>query len=173
MLYLFSSFLSFLLTLIIHIVISRIMAKRHQKSLKTLFVYLLGLGLHLWFCVSIIQPISVNQKGFIFLPLCFTSVVLYILFFCSFVVYYLSTYSNEVGPSVQIYLLMRKYKKRTLSQILQTFSDEELIYKRLTALKNGGFIHYKNNRYTILPKGIALSKLLNFYRALTRWESSG
>jgi hypothetical protein len=168
-----SACLFFTATLGCHILVSRILLSYGIKSLRLLILFAIGFLIHLQFFVSIIQPVSIGQQGLLFIPLPFTAALLYILLFVFYLIYYLSTYSGEIGPSIKIYLLMRRYGKRTFPQILREFSESDLIEHRLMSLLKGQFVSRKNNTYTILPKGKQLADAIRIYRAFVRWPSGG
>jgi hypothetical protein len=173
MLSIISVILCFIFTLLIHILISRILIFYGKKSLKLLYIFAFGLIFFAIFFVSIIQPISIDHKGIFFLPLPLTSIFLYILLFIFFIVYYLSTYSGEIGPSIKLYSILRRYGKRTFAQIVKDFPEKDYIFKRLFSLQEAKFISYRNDTYKILPQGKYLSDILNIYRSIIGWKSSG
>jgi hypothetical protein len=169
----FCACLAFIVTLLIHILISRILLSSGIKSVKLLVIFALGLLGYIQFFMTIIQPLSINHHGLWYTPLPLSSVLLYILLFIFYLIYYLSTYSGEVGPSIKLYMLLRQYGSRSRPEILREFSDQEFIHKRLNSLVEGNFISRNNNVYRVLPKGKKLADLIRLYRSVVGWESSG
>jgi hypothetical protein len=165
--------LAFAITLIIHILVSRILLSYDIKTMKLLLIFGLGfLGFNRFF-VSIIQPISLGYKGLFFIPLPLSAAFLYIFLFLFYLIYYLSTYSGEVGPSIKMYLMMRRFGKRTLTQIKNEFPEKDFIHKRLTSLVKGGFIYHDRGIFKILPKGRKFVFMIDFYRFITGWKLGG
>jgi hypothetical protein len=173
MLSIISACFFFTISFIIHVLLSRILLLLGKKSIKLLFVFGLGFIFHLVALSSLIQPSSSKYAGLISPPLPFTSALLYLLLFILFLIYYLSTYGGETGPSIKLYYILKKYKKRTLDQLLSGFSEADLIHKRLLSLKEGKFIAENKKAYIILPKGKRLAYIIKKYRSFVRWESSG
>jgi hypothetical protein len=165
--------LVFTITLIIHILVSRIFRLFGIKTMKLLLIFGLGLIVFNRFFVSIIQPVSLGYKGLFFVPLPISAIFFYILLFMFYLIYYLSTYSGETGPSIKLYLIMRRYGKRSLSQIQNEFPEKDFIHKRLASLVNSGFIIKNNRIYTASPQGKRFVQLIGFYRFITGWKLGG
>jgi predicted transcriptional regulator len=80
---------------------------------------------------------------------------------------------GDLGPSYKIIFLIHKHKNMTEKKILDSFSNQELIFGRLKYLTNQGLIKKNNSCYSILPKGKLIYKLISNYRQILNWPLGG
>ena len=173
MVYLFCSFICFFLSVVFHIVLSRILLLFGKKSilLTTVFV---GGGLAHFMSVTYLAKAFSNYDGNLFFtPLSLSSYLLYLILVFIYLVYFLSTYSGEQSPSLTLYFLLRDGKGRSLKKIKSEFPKKEMIDMRIASLENGQFIKKIKDKYFVLPRGEWLANVFRFYRKLLSWSSGG
>jgi hypothetical protein len=167
--YLLFSTIAFFVTIGLHVFIFRTFGIFTKRKNKLYSVFVIGFIIHSAIVFGFF-PISLLRNGE-FLPL--TSSCLYILLCMIYLIYFLATFSGEEGPSLKIYLMMRRYKKRNYHQISKQFSQHEVVEKRLNSLTCEGFVRYENNRYYVNKPGKRLVRLIESYRTILGWHSSG
>lgn len=173
MVYLLNSVFFFLISVIFHIVLSRIFLLFGRKSILLVSVFAVGGIMH--FIITLISlKQSINFESNLFLlPLPFTSFLLYMLLVFNYLIYFMATYWGEESPSLKLYFFLKNGEKRTFTEITAIFPKKELIDMRLEALVSGQFIKQKKDVYVIQPRGERLAYLFKLYRKFLGWQSSG
>lgn len=165
MIYLASSILFFLLMLMVHLSLHKLLARFGIKSFWTETIFFFGFILYIFIILPKIPDTS--------LPLPLTSAIFYLCLTGFHFVYYVSTLSGERSPSAEIFFLLRYKKVTRYKDIIGKFSDTELIKYRLNSLIKSHLVKKKGDRYFILPKGKKIVFAVNLYRQLLNWNSSG
>src|SRR3989344_2638066 len=173
MVYLLSSIVFFLFSIVIHIVLSRILLLFRKKSILLTAVFAGG-GLAHFISASFLAKAFSNYDGNLFFtPLSLSSYLLYLILVFIYLVYFLSTYSGEQSPSLTLYFLLRDGKGRSLSIIKREFPKKEMIDMRIKSLITGKFVKQNKDKYLILSRGEWLAYVFRLYRKLLSWSSSG
>ena len=173
MVYLFCSFICFFLSVVFHIVLSRILLLFGKKSILLTTVFAGG-GLAHFILTTYLQKAFLNKESNLFFaPLFLSSFLLYLLLVFIYLVYFLSTYSGEQSPSLTLYFLLRDGKGRSLKKIKSEFPKKEMIDMRIASLENGQFIKKIKDKYFVLPRGERLAYVFRLYRKALGWSSSG
>lgn len=169
MIHIFISVLVFILVTIIHVIVHRVCVLTGRKTFKSVAVYLLGL-------ISLVILPFLNIIGNLFpsvysLPL--TGIVFYSLISILYIMFFTSTYSQDVSPSIQLFLHIKQSPGISHHKLLRYFSEYELIDRRMHNLVQNGYIRKSSNKFYISNSGQTLIRLIDGYRHLLRWESSG
>lgn len=154
------SFISYLISVVIHVLLHRYLVRVGKKTFASVGVFFIGLVLH-------------AVVAFRFLPLPWTSTVLYGLLSWLHIIVFTESYYGDMGPSRKILAMLRKKHAMTYHEIVTLFSDQVLIENRIHNLERDGLIRGKNGHLCATKRGRNLHRLLQWYRALFHWESSG
>src|SRR3989338_4940149 len=173
MVYLFCSFLCFFLSVVFHIVLSRILLLFGKKSILLTTVFAGGGLAHFMSATFLAKAFSNYDGNLFFTPLSLSSYLLYLILVFIYLVYFLSTYSGEQSPSLTLYFLLRDGKGRSMSEIKSGFPKKEMIDMRIASLENGQFIKKIKDKYFVLPMGERLAYVFRLYRKALGWSSSG
>lgn len=149
MLYLLLSFIFFLLTALVHVLVKRLT--------------ILPLG----FVLNAIFMFWINK------PLPLTGIVIYGLLVFLYVIYFKSINLNEPSPSAAIYLLIKNQGEQTEREVLSKFSDKRLVINRLTDLEMEGFIKKREGRLYLTSKSFYLIKFFIFYSKILGLKEGG
>lgn len=175
MIYNLISLVVFAFTTICHIFLHRLLAKLGIRTFKSVSVY--GLGLIFIISLSsfnIIKHLFYNKTGTLqSLPIPITGIVLYSLLSILNIMFFTSPYMGNISPSYKILLLIKNSRGLSKKAILKSFSDQELIGKRLNNLVLDGFLQRNKKLFKILPKGQKLVSVIDYYRSWLKWKSSG
>lgn len=151
---------SYLLFAFIHILIHRYLVRIGKERFASIGVFFIGFIIH-------------AMIAFQFLPLPWTSIIAYSLLSWLHSILFTGPYNNDTGPSMTIYFALRSRLRMTHSELLNVLSDEILILQRLRHLQSSGLITKNHGTYTATPRGKRLDTLLESYRGLLGWKSSG
>jgi hypothetical protein len=173
MIYIFFGFIFFILTALIHIILSRryFLIGRKIKFFWGTFVF--GLGGFIVFQYILIHSGIFFERRLLYIPIPFSACLSYIFLSFLYFIYFLSTFSGEESPSVKLYLLLKNGQKRTYKQIIGSFTDNEMVGVRIRSLITDKLINRSKSSYKILPKGKIVAQLFMWYRSLLGWKSSG
>jgi len=164
----------FLCVCILHSLIHRIFLKFQIISFKTMLLYPVGFGVLLYLIAN--DVIST-------MPI--TSIYLYIFLSCYVALMYITPYLGTKMPSSIILDELLVHKKMKKSQLLQLFTEEELIDKRIDDLVNHGYLtrctnsdsrlknKEKRDRLLVTGKGMILYRLIRVYEILFHWKVGG
>lgn len=173
MFYLLSSLIFFTLSVVCHVILTRILLLFGKKSILSVSIFILGGLIYGIFSHLIVNQTHIQDKSYFFLPLPLSSFLLYLLFVLNYLIYFLSTYSGEESPSLKLYFLIKNSSGKTLREIVHEFPKKKMIDSRFESLEKGNFIQSKKNLYVILPRGVRLANMFKLYRKFLGWQSSG
>lgn len=154
------SILVYLCFVCVHVFLHRYLVRIGKKTFASVGVFFIGLVVH-------------SAVAFRFYPLPLTSIVLYGLLSWLHVIVYTESYYGDMGPSRKILAALRKKREMTEQEIIGLFSNQVLIKKRIQHLQQDDVVREKNGYLLATEKGLRLHRLLEGYRALLKWESSG
>ena len=174
--YIAISLISFLLTVTAHILIHRFLAKYKIITFKTTVVFIIGFSINTLLIFLKVtkcsdEIICLNNWWTFSIPV--TSSILYILLVFDYLAFFASPYLGDESPSSKIFLLVRKKKTATFAQIINTFSNQELISKRIDDLVRSKLVEKSGNQIVISDRGKTFLKIMNLYRKLLVWEMIG
>ena len=172
MVFLLFSVISYLVCTGIHAMLHRLLARWRKMTFASVWIFLLGLifqVVNVWYFLHPSDPWNSIWN----LPLQWTSIVMYGLLVWLHIILYTGPYFGDQGPSIRIRKRLTASGPMTLEEIRNLFSDHVLIEKRIHDLIAGEFIEKRNGRFTATSKGFRLHNLLEQYRKLIRWDSSG
>jgi len=175
MIYILISLVVFICTTIVHVFLHRLLTKLGIRTFKSVSIYGMGL-IFLIFLFSFNIPASLfpDKPGTLMnLPIPITAIVLYSLLSILNIMFFTSPYMNNTSPSYKIFLQIRQSRGLSKQEIVRSFSDQELIGKRLNNLVLDGYLQKNKKRFKILPKGKKIISIIDFYRSWLKWESSG
>lgn len=154
------SLLSYVIFVGIHVILHRYLVRIDKKTFASVLVFFIGLLIH-------------AGISFLFLPLPWTSITLYGLLSWLHIVIFTESYYGDMGPSRQILAALKEKKAMTYQEIVNLFSDHVLIEKRIHNLQHDGLVTGDKSRLQATGRGLKLHRLLESYRALLQWKSSG
>lgn len=154
--YLFS-FFYYLITVFIHALIYRFFSRQNFFR-KTLLVFSAGTVIVFW----------LNSNN----SYTYSATLLYFLLISLHLVFFTSPLLGDEGPSAKINFLLDKNKKMSGKELVNSFTDDDLIIKRLREME-GRLITKKSGKYFLTDKGNKLMTLVNFYRHLMAWGDWG
>lgn len=154
------SILVYLCSVCVHIFLHRWLVSIGKVTFASVGVFCIGFFVHAGIAISYLS-----------LPL--TSIVLYCLLAVLHIIFFTSPYNNDLGPSITLYFALQKHRVMTEKELLSLLSDEVLIHQRLRDLQSSGLIYRTKNSASATEKGKSLDRLLETYRRLLGWKSSG
>lgn len=160
MFFVFLIHLIYFLIIIVHILLSRLKAfPKFQLNV----LWLMGVlgGVVYWWISSGQQ--AAKDSLWLF-PLRGSAFILYLLLFYPYYSYF--TNADCDGPSQRILVLLKKYGRMTYDELLERTSAKQLAMIRLNDLCEHGFIQSADGRYSLLPKGVLLTRCVMIYQHL-------
>lgn len=171
MIFIVVSLISFIFTVLVHILFHRWLIEKGRATVKIFSVFLFGFILNAFLILFLFH--NGNWRS---IPLPMTSVALYGLFSLTYIIFFASPFLGDESPSSKILLLVKKSGKMSFEGIKDNFSDEKLILKRLKDMARANLIEEKGEskkRYRILPKGQKIAMFVIFYRRLMSYNLVG
>jgi hypothetical protein len=146
---------------------------RAAQSITTIFVLFGGIQ---WIVLQRL-PYQTNTNDIwqtiAGIPLPITCSIIYIICSFMYIQYFAGVYSKDDSPTNKIYAFILKKKHVSYQQIRQIFSDQELILHRLGNLESMKLIRHSGTTYSANKNGKFLSTMLDMYRRMIGWHSSG
>jgi hypothetical protein len=163
---LFVSIALFILTVIFHNVFHRLLLKYHIITFKSVGIFLIV------FFVLVVSAL-LEFKGIFHIRINLTIITLYLILSLDYIVVISSPFLGDEGPSSKIVFLLKKHKSLSKDNIINKFSNERLIKKRLNDLTRSKLIEKRNNKYFIISGGKRLVSLIKIYRKTIGWKLVG
>lgn len=149
------SVLVFAVAVAVHVILYRF-----RPSLVTAVIaYPVGLALLVFFLRESAYP--------------FTTIFLYCLLVVGYLLYFLSYTNDAESPSAKVLDVVKRYGPMRYGEILNRFTNEELIGMRLTRMVQSGWIVKKDGRVRVTGRGAAIAGFFAWYRGLLGWDSGG
>lgn len=164
MLHIAIGFFSFLVTVFVQVVVSRVFHKRGALSAKSLLIF--PIGAILTGVVLFLYPQTDSA-----LPL--TGFFLNATLSFVFMIYAGGVFMKESSPSGTIYSSIKQYGPKSHEAILNLFSDHNLIMSRLQMLIHSGLVVKKRDKYLLTSKGLVLAKVFQTLHTIYGWERGG
>ena len=165
MLYVQISFSLFIISVICHIIVHKLLLKIRIITFKASFVFLLGFIIN----TNILSEYSKNSSSN---ELFFVSLVLYAVLAANYLLIVITPYLGYISPASKIILLLRQ-RALTSEEILSHFSNREEIDQRLDDLVNDGLIQKENVYYKTLNKGKVFLAIISVYRNTLKLKEAG
>ncbi len=157
--------LVFFFTSLSHILLYKTVGEKTITGVRLFFtVYFVG------FLVELIVVTWILPKN-CSLPL--SSILFYLLATGIYFILYIGAFLGDESPATKIFNRIRKTGQATHRELVNCFSDKELIFKRIDEMKKVGWISEKKGSYSLTPKGLTIMKIVSFYQKLLKWERSG
>jgi len=150
---------SFFVTIAVHVLLHRVLARWGIRTVKTIMVYAVGVG--------ILTAIVWSR------PFALTAIALYSVLVAAFLLYFLSFFVDAESPSAKLMGVLKKHGPLEEKQIVKFFSDKEIFEGRLAMLAQTGYIVQRNSRYIATKKGMVIARLFERYRKILRWDKGG
>jgi hypothetical protein len=160
------SLVIFLLTFSVYILLQRTVLGNNFVIIKTYLIFFGGLIVD---SVFEYRYISVNNVPS--LPV--TSIFLYITLALALIMVSMTPLLGDESPSSKIVLFVRKRKSVPFSDIVNMFSYDNLILKRLDDMIGQSWIKLEKGNYIILPKGELIASIVLKYRKLINLKLTG
>ena len=165
MLYLIVSFVFFIFSILIHVLVCRL--RKNSLLYAKLFGYIAIVNLLI--CIYVFQ--FIDQAALHFAPLSVWFIQLkstlnfiYLLLIPAYLVIYVTTQLNS--PSKIILKLLSKGEGLSFNNLQKQFSDEEWIVSRLNELVQTGCVVEIGGRYRLGASGKLIGGWLKFYQLL-------
>jgi len=154
--YLFLPIAIFITSAFVHILVFRILKKFKIISFKSTAVFLIGLVINIFWLKF---PLS--------------AVFLYLLLSGIYILFLTGPILGDPSPSFIILSLLRRKKMMDKNEILASFSDRNLVGKRITSLTSAKLIVKKGHKYYVTKRGMKMAAIVNGYRNIFHWEAGG
>lgn len=168
MIYLISAISIFLLSFFIHLLLFKINSKFTVWSFA---IYPCGLLINLVVTFAVI-PSFVSHAGWWGIPLSFSANLLFLLLLGVYFIFLTSILLEDESPATKIFRQIKNQEKARFEELVKTFSDDDLIVKRLQELRKSGLITGPKV-YRLTARGKNMMKIICFYRKALSWQSSG
>mgnify|MGYP001578078733 FL=1 len=156
----FVSFIVFVGTLAVHILIHRHLSYRWGiVTAKTIIVYVIGFLVLAGIVRSMQFPV--------------TALWFYTLLVLSYLLYFLSFLSDGESPSAKILGMVASHGPLSRREILTRLTNEELLGTRITRLLRSGFLRRVGDRLHVRPGGAVIAEFFELYRKLLGWDRGG
>jgi hypothetical protein len=169
MITIFISFFVFAIVAMTHVLLHRWLITKGIKTFKSTFIFSFGFMMLLF--IFWLQQISGFYRSYDFIPI--TAIIIYMLTSMLYIMLFTSPYTGDISPSTMLLSLIKNSPGLTLPVILKHFSNQELIENRLKNLISQAYVQKSDQIYKVLPKGKNLIRLIDTYRRLLNWKSSG
>jgi hypothetical protein len=159
-----------------HIALYNIFPYTRKRAAQSITIIFVVFGCMLWVILHGLpyQTIPGNTWHTIAgTPLPITCSIIYIICSLMYIQYFAGVYSKDDSPTNKIYAFILKKKHVSYQQIRQIFSDQELILHRLGNLESMKLIRHSGTTYSVNKNGKFLSTILDMYRHMIGWRSSG
>ncbi len=165
----------FLLSVVCHVFLHRLLVRWRVNAIFSTAVYIAGFVMMGTIFFPTISTEKSNEvaRSLWSTPLPLTSLILYTLLSCFHLVFYTSPLLGDKSPSSRIILYIRKKGSLSYNEIRRSLIDTPLITKRLDDLVAARWIERGKGRYRLLPIGLLLTRILETYRSVVGWKSSG
>ncbi len=165
--YVLISLFIYFLTILVHILFSRLkFSRKNQVNV----LWLLGcLGAVFYWNVTAIS-IQADQS-FWSVPLRGSCLVLYLLLLFPYYIFF--TNANYDSPSQMIMVLLKKRGSCSNDELLREMTPQRLIVSRLDDLREEGFIGNEGGKYFLRTKGIWLMQFMKIYKNIIGREIHG
>jgi hypothetical protein len=163
MLSVFISLIIFCISVTIHVIVFRKFSDFGKKNYKTSVVFVAGFFL-------LVFVLGINGQNNLWT---YSSLLLYILISIYYVLLLTTLFLGEKGPSIQILDILVKNKSATFREMVLHFQRDNPTGKRLKDLVKTHIIEVRKGRYYISRKGKKAKRIIDLYRSMTGWYSSG
>lgn len=102
-----------------------------------------------------------------------TAVFLYGLLVAGYLLYFLSFLNDAESPSAKVLDIVQRHGPMSYGDVLNRFTDEELIGMRVTRLLGSGWIEKKNGKFILTRRGSLVAGWFTLYRRLLHWDEGG
>ncbi|OGG04283.1 hypothetical protein A2Z33_03990 [Candidatus Gottesmanbacteria bacterium RBG_16_52_11] len=174
MLDIFVSITIFLLVAGAHILIHNAAASGRIYLPRSIFLFFISGGLLNWMVLNTLPRLGHSGwAALLMYPLPLTATVIYVVISVIYILYSGSAVYGDYSPSAKIYLYLVKRGRATEKELKKLFSDTELVTNRINDLIHMGFVGRKSDAYFVSTKGKFLYILIEIYRRIIGWRSSG
>lgn len=101
------------------------------------------------------------------------AIIIFLLLILIFILFSVSALMGDESPTSKILLLVKQKRNMSYDEIRTKFQNEKLIKMRLNNLVSIGWIKKTRQSYFVLPKGIIIARIIQFYRKLLGWSDFG
>jgi hypothetical protein len=155
----------FLLIVIIHIIIHRLLMLLGRASIKSVVV--LGVGYILSLIIWLNNYVLIKFSDFLLMS------IVYILLTSSYVLLIASPCLGDEGPSSRILMKVMRSPGSSQKEIENEFDDRLLINKRILEMKQSGLIKERTNIYYLTSKGKMFIGIIAIIRNILGWNLVG
>ncbi len=175
MIYIFISLVVYVIFVVIHVFLHRLLARWKILTFKTTLIFGLGGLLDVYLVLNISRLLEIPQFRAnwwnITLPL--SAVSFYILLVGIHTIFYTAPAFSYVSPSTQLLSLLEKQGRMTYQTIQRYFSNQQMVVERLHDLKDAHLIEMENSTCRITPGGIRIIKIMGYYKKMLGWHWRG
>ena len=156
--YVLLSLFVYFLTILMHLLFSRL--KFSRKNQVNVLGLLGVLGAVFYWNVAAISPQGV--QSFWSIPMRGSCLLLYLLLLFPYYIFF--TNANYDSPSQMIMVLLKKRGQCSRDEFLREMTPQRLIISRLDDLREEGFIGNDGGKYFLRTKGIWLMRFMKVYK---------
>ncbi len=167
MAYFLSAFFWLSLSIVMHIIFSKLRVILGVSRIAILGVFIVGLIGHsittLWLTTYAAPTVS--------LP--YTSTALFVAFSCAYLSITGSPSLGDKSPTTKIIIQLFRHGPQTEKQILSLFTYEEVIGKRINDLIQNKCVRKKGKMFIVTKRGSQIASFFIAYRRLLRLSEGG
>jgi len=175
MIYVEFTLLFFCFTCVVQLMIHRILMIIGKRTFATVHVLTVGCMINatvIYFLYRSLSPISQNGSLW-FYPIPVSASVLYILLYFAYIIYSVSPYLGQEGPTSRILMLFRKHQKLTEQQLIAAFTDKEIIFDRIDDLVRSKCVTKRGTYILLSPVGSIIARGILKYRTVLGIQRGG
>lgn len=173
MIYVSVTILILFLTATVHVFLYRTMGEKTVWGTKLFAVFPAGLVIEAAAVFWLLPQVSRGSMEGWNTPLPLSSILFYLLCTGIYFIFYISAFLGDESPATKIFRKVRKNSQATRDDLCKSFSDRELVIKRLDDMKKAGWITERRGLYGLMPRGSSVMKIIGIYRKILKWERSG
>ena len=158
--YVLLSLFVYFLTILMHLLFSRL--KFSRKNQVNVLGMLGVLGAFFYWNVTAIS--SSGTQSFWSTPMRGSCLALYLLLLLPYYIFF--TNANYDSPSQMIMVLLKKRGQCSRGELLREMTPQRLIISRLDDLREEGFIGNEGGKYFLRTKGIWLMRFMKIYKSI-------
>lgn len=166
------SFLCYIATAILHIIIHRGIAVVFGKYMQKSFL-VFGIGALVMAGVLFGMSLRLSKDHIWSASIPMSAYFFYLLLSATHFLFFMSFFYDAKSPSTKLLFLIRRLGPLTREEILTHFSDTETVVNRVNTLVYEGLLAHKGGRLVATPKAMPIARFMVWYRRLMKWERGG
>jgi len=172
MIYVLISISVFLLMVLLQLVLHRFLLARGIVSFHTFWIFVVG-GIADLIFIRHLSLSVVPDTTLWYYPLPLSGLMVYVACCIDWAILSSSPILGDESPSTKIVHFLSVFGVGRKQQLINLFSQDALIDKRLRHMETTGWVKKIQGRYVAIGSGKRIATVLRWYRALLRMEVTG